>query len=82
MLVRKTYLIITIVWLVILTILSFLDFSNQDILAPKNSDKVVHFLLYFTLTIVAVKSVKSLPYKYFIIPFSCFLYGTLIEIFL
>ena len=79
---NKSYIKITITWLITLTILSFIDFSDKEISTPENSDKIIHFLLYFILTFLCIKSVQMISLKkYLIISISCFIYGTIIEVF-
>jgi len=74
---------IPILWIMIISYISFADFSGIDEKSIKIPyfDKLVHFLMYFSLTYILIVSsiLKSKYYKFFVVVFGI-LFGILAEL--
>ena len=78
---RKYYIILTILWLVFITILSLVSFSNNTFSSFQNSDKIIHFFFYFVLTLLLLNGFNNkLRYKYLIVIVLAVSYGIVIEV--
>lgn len=78
---RKFYLILTLVWIVIITFLCLVSFSETSFNTFQNTDKLVHFFFYFTLTLLMIKSVKNIKKNnYWSIILITISYGIVIEV--
>lgn len=78
---RKYFIILSLIWVVIITVLSLVSFNTSKIVTIQDTDKFVHFAFYFVLTLLVLKSVKDkLKCKYLIVITIIFIYGIIIEV--
>lgn len=78
---RKIYIILTLLWVVSITILSLVSFDKNTIITVQNTDKIVHFTFYFILTLLLFRCVKkTMKFKYLIIISLSIFYGIIIEV--
>lgn len=78
---HKHYIVLTLIWTVLITVLSLVSFNAKVIVTAEGADKLVHFSFYFILTLLFLRSFKKdVKCKYLIVMVLAFFYGIIIEV--
>ena len=76
---RHKYKIVAVIYTLWLTAISLAPINGLDILSFKFADKIVHFFLYFFLTLVWLKAYPVFTRRVIILFAGVFLWGIAIE---